>query len=375
MPANHVRTIHLLCGLSAALLLGVQAITGLLLTHQDSLVPLFHPEAHAASESARAPLDALLATVTQREPTARLDRIQFPSRAGAALVARMLTPDDGMHVVMLDPATGRALSSGPILAYPEQAAETLHGSLMLGAAGKWMVRITGVALLLMAISGFILWWPRRGRLRAALTINLRAPPRRLLRDLHLVPGAVTALFLTLSAVTGVLMTAEPLVYALVARIAPVAPDVDFDLPPLAPGAPMLSAEDALQRLRARFPGDRLYKVRAQGERSRMIVAVFYAHGRSNPDALNMAGVDRATGKLTVLHDAARLPAGDAALAWLAPVHAGRIYGPLSKLIATLAGLTLLMMTLTGPALWLTKPRKPPVRRPARAAGPDPHSRR
>ena len=60
----------------------------------------------------------------------------------------------------------------------------LHGNLLMGRAGRVYVGWLGLAMLVLGISGLILWWPGRIRWRAAFLVKRGAWGLRLYRDLH-----------------------------------------------------------------------------------------------------------------------------------------------------------------------------------------------
>jgi uncharacterized iron-regulated membrane protein len=358
-----LRMAHRWSGLALAPMLLLQAVTGLLWSNQEALTPIFHPEARVVARSERAPLDNLLSAIASRYPDGKLDRIAFPTDDRLALTARVVTETGGLDIVLVDPSTARILSSGPVWTYPEQMAERMHGSLLLGRPGHWILLCEGMLVVLMVAAGLGLWWPGRERLAGAFVLHISAPRRRLLRDLHLVPGALAASFLIVTGLSGALLAVEPLTAALVSWLAPVAAEVEPFLP-AAPAGPMaVTAERAIAALQARFPTGRLAKARVTGPGDRMLVAVFVDARSHNPSTYDMAGLDRRTGAMTVFVDAARRPAGDAALAWLAPIHAGEVYGPLRSAVATTIGTALILMVLTGVANWIAHPRRQARRKP------------
>ncbi|MBQ1541147.1 hypothetical protein C5708_13905 [Caulobacter sp. CCUG 60055] len=358
-----LRTVHRWCGLVVAALFLVQAVSGVLWANQERLAPVFHPELRLAAPASPASLDQMLASIHAWNPRGKLDRIALPVYGPGAAAVRVDLPGQGTQVLQLDPGAGRVLSSGPLWAYPEQFAERLHGSLFLGETGRWLLFAEGLVLMLMAVSGLIVWWPGLARLGRALTVRPRGPIRRLVRELHLAPGALAAGFLLVTGLTGALMAAEPLTAALVSRFAPVGADVRPALAPVPPGAAPRTAEQALDALRARYPVGRLVKVRTLGPGDRMVLGVFLDRRPLNPRAYSMVGLDRMTGELTVFVDAARNPPGDVAIAWLTPVHEGAIFGPLRPVAATALGLTLILMVVTGLSNWSLRRRL--TARPAR----------
>lgn len=354
-----LQAIHKWVALVVALLVIVQAGTGIILANQDVLLPLFNPEARIQSQGPRASLDALIASASDAAPGARFERLIYNEDQSIAIIARVrMPPERTLHIVLLDPNTARVLSTGRAWDYPTQFSERIHVSLLSGAAGMLVLMIEGLALLFLAVSGLILWWPRAGRWSEALTVHWRAPWRRALRDLHLAPGAMLAIFFALSGLTGALIIGEPLVKPVVALVAPVIPERLPELTPAPEDATLsMSAQEALEALEARFPDGRLRQVRIIGPANRLTGVVMTAEDAINPRALHIAGIDRLNGEMIILTDAHALPAGEAALMWLLPTHDGEIYGPLRRPIMTLIGLGLLLASITGVSMWALKPRR------------------
>lgn len=349
--------IHRWVGLVLALLLLMQAVTGLLLVHKEALEPLATPAVRVAP-GPKAGLDAVLASVNAARPDLTLDRIYTPQRTDRALTARMLDVKRRITILIIDPSSARVISTGPIQRYPLQLTERLHVALMQGAIGQVVLLIEGLGLLFMAISGLIVWWPRIRTLRQALTVHWNAGARRRWYDLHLVPGALASVFVAVSAFTGVGMIADPIFKAVVGVAAPVSPPLALpDMPKLAPGQSLASAQSAMDALWTRFPDARLRQIRFFAKER--LVGVVMESGRSlNPRSHHLAAVDRAAaGKVIVWEDGDRPLAGDAVLGWMLPTHTGEIYGPARGVIMSLVGLTLLLLTVSGVWLWISKPRR------------------
>jgi uncharacterized iron-regulated membrane protein len=358
MSTKKVLTLaHRWVGLALAALVLLQAGTGLLLINKDALEPLIHPEVRVNAGGA-APLDKVVAAIHAAHPDLRLDRIYTPERADRALAARVLDDKRAMTILLVDPGSAKVLSSGPLSSYPLQLAERLHVSLLQGASGQIVLLVEGVLLLFMAISGLIVWWPKLKLLGQALRIHTGAGSRRLLRDLHLVPGALAAVFIAVSAFTGAGMIAEPILKAAVGAFAPVSPDLALPkMAPLAPSQQLTTAQSALDQLNARFPDGRLRQIRFFGPDERLVGVVMESRTALNPRAHHLAAVDRADGQLTVWEDGDRQLRGDAILAWLLPIHTGEVLGWARNGLMSLVALTLILLTVSGVWMWAAKPRR------------------
>lgn len=350
--------IHRWVGLVLAVLVLLQAGTGLLLVNKDALEPLLSPGARVAPAIRRAPLDTVFANLQAARPDLRLDRIYTPRRADRALTARMVDKARRITIVQIDPSTARVISAGPIQHYPLQLAERLHVSLMQGAIGQVVLLVEGLCLLFMSISGLIVWWPRIELLKSALTIHTDAGARRLWRDLHLVPGAIAAVFIAVSAFTAVGIIADPVFKAVVGLVAPVSPGLSPPkMAPVPAGRTPLTAQAALEKLSARFPEGRLRQIRVFGPRERLIGVVMESGVTLNPRAHHLAAVDRATGDMTIWADGDHMPSGDAVIAWLLPTHTGEVLGPARGVLMSLLAVTLMLLTISGVWMWISKPRR------------------
>lgn len=77
----------------------------------------------------------------------------------------------------------------------------LHGELLAGDKGSYVVELAASWTIVMILSGLFLWWPRDGGLGGVLYPRIRSEGRRFWRDLHGVTGfwiSFFALFMLLS---------------------------------------------------------------------------------------------------------------------------------------------------------------------------------
>ena len=77
----------------------------------------------------------------------------------------------------------------------------LHGELLAGTPGSYLVELAASWAIVMILSGLFLWWPRTGGLGGVVYPRLRSGGRRFWRDLHGVTGfwvSAFALFLLFS---------------------------------------------------------------------------------------------------------------------------------------------------------------------------------
>jgi uncharacterized iron-regulated membrane protein len=78
-----------------------------------------------------------------------------------------------------------------------------HDHLCAGRTGLFVNGLGAMAVVIMCVTGIIIWWPGRARWRRSLTLHRGASARRFLWELHNVLGFWTMLLILMWAVTGI----------------------------------------------------------------------------------------------------------------------------------------------------------------------------
>ncbi len=131
--------------------------------------------------------DRQLAAVLVANPSARFNHYRLPREAGDAAMVQLGLADGKMREVYVSPQ-GRVLGS---LDPDERIAAVvarIHGSLLIGRWGDWLVELAASWTIVMILTGLYLWWPRPLRLAGTLWPRLSLRGRPLLKDLHRVTG-------------------------------------------------------------------------------------------------------------------------------------------------------------------------------------------
>ena len=116
-----------------------------------------------AAVSPNAQLDAALAAF----PGAQFHAYRLPERAGdAAMIHLGMVDGKTMRDIFVSPqgkVIGSIDSEGRITAFVSE----LHGSLLIGKVGDWLVELAASWAIVMILTGLYLWWPR-GRCLAGI---------------------------------------------------------------------------------------------------------------------------------------------------------------------------------------------------------------
>jgi len=174
--------LHHSVGFFSSVLLFILAGTGLVKSFGDQLQPLFdrmtgEPAAVRAAVVHRAPgagpigFDRALAIARETLPGARPARITPPKSAADPVVITMKFPGDstapGRSWVVLDPYSGQVLASqdarhAPAAAMIPIVNRAIHVGGFAGAPSRILAFLVSLALLVQIVTGFVMWWKKRG---------------------------------------------------------------------------------------------------------------------------------------------------------------------------------------------------------------------
>lgn len=357
--------LHRWTGLTVGLLLVVQALTGTALVFRDELERLVDPGLVVAGGPARVPVQSVIDAVRAAHPGAAVLRVELPRADDQALMVR--SEGGGQRrLTAVDPFSGAIVLDGIATSWPLEWVFNLHENLLVGSIGQTIIGIEGLALIFLAGSGVVYWWPGRKRLRQGFRVKLDASADLRWRTLHRAGGAGISVLLLASALTGVMMVWKDPLRDGLATVVTVA---RRPAPKIAaqPDAPMVPVDRLIAQARARFAYAPLRQLRfPSGGR---VVAVFLDSGRRSirADGSSQVYFNAYTGADLGDYVAGELPPSSEFLDWLYTVHTGLWAGLLSRLLLLFTGIALAGMAVSGLWLWYTRTarrRRNAVRRPA-----------
>ncbi|MFC5475280.1 PepSY domain-containing protein [Paraherbaspirillum soli] len=199
--------LHWLLGITAGSVLMVVGVSGALLSFSDEFLDLFNPAVmHVAPRAAALLTPAeLLARLQVSEPDMRVVSVRV-SREADASARIMLAPPPGVRrgeTRFVDPYTGALLARLKGNDF-FQFVERLHRWLLASSElGKVLTGSATLCLLVLALSGLYLRWPRRPLAwRNWIKLDFGLSGRSLLWNLHAVLGTWVLLVYLLFSLTG-----------------------------------------------------------------------------------------------------------------------------------------------------------------------------
>ena len=329
--------------------------------------------------AARASPEAIAAAAVRAVPGSRLHKYELPQSDRSA-VRILVGTSTGDRRVYVDPYRLTVLSVAIEDERPMQIVSHLHGELLAGAWGSYIVEIAACWTLVMTLTGLYLWWPRgRKGLAGVLYPRLSGGRRLFWRDLHAVTGIWASLFALFVVTTGLPWAKAWGSYFKEIRTVTGTLDgpVDWTIGGRKPSDdPMLGEHAGHMGMVMAHGGTR------PGELNRAVAVATALHfappvlvsppGKQpngwtiSSDAADrplraQAVVDGATGAVLARKDFAERHWIDRAVGYGIATHEGQLFGIANQLLITLGALMLMTLSASGAISWWR-------RRPSRRLG-------
>lgn len=271
----------------------------------------------------------------------------FPADEHRDHALAIFLTDEGRRTLYLNPANGEVQGALPWRGAAVHWLYDLHANALAGSAGKLLVGLTAIPLLLGLAMGLRLWL-RRGAvtLRESLRPVRGLRGRRRLSHWHRVLGIWAFLPLLLAVGSG-LPVSFPDTTRLVLQPL-LAPSPPFQ-GPATKGAGPVDLDGAVAIARTALPGWRLgWAEPPAGPGETEWLLVLLRQASDWPSGRAAAWVDAKTGRLLEV----RLPDGvDHARAWIRAFHEGRVFGEAHRWIVVFSGLAMVALSVIGLLLW------------------------
>jgi uncharacterized iron-regulated membrane protein len=225
----------------------------------------------------------------------------------------------------------------------------LHFRLLAGKIGLLINGICSACLLLLCVTGIVIWWVGLARWTRGLKIDFRRRWKRINYDMHSAVGFWTLAIVSMWAFTGVYFTWPRQIESAVNCISSVASanPPKFDVPARGDG-PWADLNGMIRRAelsspKARFAGA-FFPARNKGA-----LTLLMARGEPrNFTTMNYVYFDPETGRqLAIWHRGFNTTLGAKFVFWLSPLHFGYDWGLAIKVLWAALGLSLPLLAITG----------------------------
>ena len=178
---------HFYAGLFVLPFILILSVTGAIYLFKPQIDRWEERAYHGLSTANAISPDAQLGSVLATFPTGRFNQYRLPERPGDAAMVQLVFFDGAILDIFVSPQ-GEVLGGRDPATKLSETVATIHGSLLLGKWGDWLVELAASWTIVLILSGLYLWWPRPFRAAGTLYPRLRLRGRPLLKDIHRVTG-------------------------------------------------------------------------------------------------------------------------------------------------------------------------------------------
>lgn len=191
---------HFYAGLYVIPFLLMLAVTGLIMLWVAVLQGIGDEKMTVTPGTAPLVISELATAATKAVPGAVT---QYISPLSPSHVATMVVESgDTSTGVTLDPYTGEVLNTFPWRAGWYDFASEIHGTLLIGDTGDWLIEAAASLALLLTVTGIYLHWPRGSGWGKALTVQTAARGRAFWKSLHGALGLWVSVVLVIFLISG-----------------------------------------------------------------------------------------------------------------------------------------------------------------------------
>jgi uncharacterized iron-regulated membrane protein len=214
--------IHLWSGIALGLYIFFISITGSILVYRNELYVIFTPEP-IISSSTKPVLDEsqLRANAIRQNPDFRVTLFYRAGNRDQAVII-WLQSDSKTIKRLFDSRTGEDVGSA------NETGVTMvtkliqvHDNFLAGATGRKVNGLAASAVILVLLTGLVIWWPGAARWRRSLVIHRGMGWKRLTWDIHSMMGFWTFVFMMTFTLSGIYLCFPESFHAFADRIQPV----------------------------------------------------------------------------------------------------------------------------------------------------------
>ncbi|MGI2908683.1 PepSY-associated TM helix domain-containing protein [Tolypothrix sp. VBCCA 56010] len=354
---NVAFTLHRYLGLVVGLILIIVGLTGSLLVFQEEIDHfLVHLQfGQVIPQGQRLSIESIVGVVQKAYDNSglQLGGMRLPLEANEPIIASLKTPADQWINVFINPYTGVIMGEREWDQTIIGITFKLHYQLLAGQPGQVIVGIAALFLLILCITGIILW-PGWRRLIAGFKIKWKAHIKRTNFDIHKLVGIIAAVFLAMIAFTGFCWNfyeqTEPVIYA--ATLTPKPPEPKSQ--PV-PGKSIILGE-VLKVADNTLPGAVTTHINFPTTPDG-VLTVYKKFPEATENYSSRVYIDQFSGKVLQVRDSRSLRLGDTVLDSFVPMHYGTFGGLPTRILYVFVGLTPLILFVTGLIMWLYRWRK------------------
>lgn len=241
----------------------------------------------------------------------------------------------------------------------------IHRTLLIPAAGRYIVGFASLCMLILTISGLRLWIPQQYKKwkqwKSVLTVNFKAGFKRQNYDWHNVLGFYSAPVIIMLSLTGFAITFSTVFIAFLFMLTGQSPQsvagIFGQKSVYTEGTKSLSPTEVAKIAAAKLPEAQLLGIAIPTTKDMVYRLDLKSNGASKAGNRIMLMVDQYSGKITLNSEVDFPNIGNSYLSWLTPIHYGTFGGMPTRILALIGGLIPLLLYITGFIIWWPRYKK------------------
>jgi uncharacterized iron-regulated membrane protein len=352
---------HTWIGLSAGLLFCVLSISGAIIVFRPQIEMALAPRpVRPAACTGSRDADAAVRVVEEYAPGSRVDRIAFPSGTlsndspsndSPDVWRFQMSRDGSVQHLAYDACTQRVLGAANV-AWVDWLVD-LHHNLLMGRAGRRLTGTIGVALLLMSLSGFLIWLVSNPRWRTAFRINTKVSLHRFAFDAHRSLGLVAMAVILTQSATGIWLAYPDALRGALGSIVAVDSKVKAaKKKDKVHGKSQRATISALiLAVRTAMPDGKLVELRLPDTAGKSVQARVWRAGDPRAAGNNTVTLNASTATVISIDKFADYPPAGKAVDLITPIHYGEWGGLGARVLLAAAGLMIPVLLISGVLIW------------------------
>jgi uncharacterized iron-regulated membrane protein len=348
--------IHLWAGLIGAIYLIAVGITGSILVFKAEAVESLIPTIDGAQATPQAPVSGVLRNLREKYPKLRLAIITLPTENVPVFQTVALRREPvAKFIIASDPQTGEVAGDVNLTESWLGFVHNLHIFLLLERPGFVANGVGAILLLVLCVSGLVLWWPGIARWKTAFVISMKSGWKRVNWDLHNTVGFYLLAFVSFWAISTVYFVwPEPFVEAVSSVSRVTIEEKPKIVIPQRTKQPVASIDPMIERARKLQPALKAVAVGPAAD-AKTPVTVFMlppdevrGNNAEPPDGATRVYFDPVTGEhVATIEPPRNRTLGDWIVWSMEPFHFGDRWGFAIKVLWAILGVSIPLLTITG----------------------------
>jgi uncharacterized iron-regulated membrane protein len=344
--------IHLWTGLVAAIFLFLLGASGAIVAFEDELDRSLNPKlSYVQPQSEPLSIDAITQKLLARYPGSKIDGLEPPQRADLSMFVGLTDASGKRLGLLVDPYSGEVLGDAERGNRFVAQVHQFHTHFLAGEVGKQIVGWSGVLLLMLSISGIVLWW------RAKIFRLRTGSAKRFNFELHNTLGVLSSVFLFIFAWTAICIHWQQPMGRLAQKMSP-APTVQPATPEIPKaGAAPLSPDRLIAIAHQTLPEAKIMRLQMPGRPKQPVSLSLKFPEDHTPIGRTRMTIDAYSGKVLYVQSSREMSSPmKYAQMWNREIHTGDILGMPTRILAAFFSLILPLLAITGPLIWWNRRR-------------------